>query len=92
MPAHIQAWGLGTAAAGRAPPPSSQPLRIYTCKRDHTAKARFCVGGHRQLLGRDCFPNKYYCAVLTSRDNRILLALAAVEGWTIYQADIVQAF
>ena len=25
MPAHIQAWGLGTAAAGRAPPPPPNP-------------------------------------------------------------------
>ena len=67
-------------------------LWIFTRKRDHTAKARFCVGGHRQILGRDYFPNKNYCAVLSSRDNRILLALAAVEGWSIYQTDIVQAF
>ncbi len=54
-------------------------LWVFTRKRDNTAKARFCVGGHRQLLGRDYFPNKNYCAVLSSRDNRILLALAAAE-------------
>ena len=67
-------------------------LWVFTRKRDNTAKARFVVGGHRQLLGRDYFPNKNYCAVLSSRDNRILLALAAAEGWTVYQTDIVQAF
>ena len=44
------------------------------------------------MIGCDYFPNKTYCAVLSSRDNRILLALAAVEGWFIYQTDIVQAF
>ena len=67
-------------------------LWVFTRKRDGTAKARFCVGGHRQLLGRDYFPNKNYCAVLSSRDNRILLALAAAEGYTVYQTDVVQAF
>jgi hypothetical protein len=67
-------------------------LWVFTHKRDNSAKARFCVGGHRQLIGRDYFPDKTYCAVLSSRDNRILLALAAVEGWSIYQTDIVQAF
>jgi hypothetical protein len=67
-------------------------LWVFTRKRDNSAKARFCVGGHRHLIGRDYFPNKTYCAVLSSRDNRILLALAAVEGWSIYQTAIVQAF
>ena len=38
------------------------------------------------------FPTKNYCAVLSSSDNHILLALAAAEGWTVYQTDIVQAF
>jgi hypothetical protein len=67
-------------------------LWVFTRKRDNSAKARFCVGGHRQLLGRDYFPNKNYCAVLSSRDNRILLALAASEGYMVYQTDVVQAF
>ena len=44
------------------------------------------------MIGRYCFRNKNYCAVLSRRVDRILLALAAVEGWTIYQTDIVQAF
>ena len=44
------------------------------------------------MIGCDYFPNKTCCAVLSSRYNHILLALAAVEGWFIYQADIVQAF
>ncbi len=55
------------------------------------AKARFCVGGHRQILGQDYFLNKNYCAVLSSRNNRILLALSAAEGYSVYQTD-VQAF
>jgi hypothetical protein len=65
---------------------------VFTRKRDHSAKARFCVGGHRQILGRDYFAHKNYCAVLSSRDNRILLALGANEGWTVHQTDVVQAF
>ena len=65
---------------------------VFTRKRDNSAKARFCIGGHRQILGQDYFPNKNYCAVLSSRDNRLLLALAASESWHVYQTDIVQAF
>ena len=65
---------------------------VFTRKRDNTPKARFCVGGHRQVLGQDYFPFKNYCAVLSSRDNRILLALAAAEGYTVYQTDVFEAF
>jgi len=65
---------------------------VFTRKRDGTAKARFCVGGHKQILGQDYFENRNYCAVLSSRDNRILLALAAAEGFSVYQTDVVQAF
>jgi len=65
---------------------------VFTRKRDGSAKARFCVGGHRQIMGRDYFLNKKYCAVLSSRDNRILLALAASESLSVYQTDVVQAF
>jgi hypothetical protein len=52
---------------------------VFTSKLDNYAKARFCIGGHRQILGQDYFQNKNYCAVLSSRDNRILLALAAAK-------------
>jgi aminoglycoside/choline kinase family phosphotransferase len=31
---------------------------VFTRKRDGSAKARFCVGGHRQILGRDYFAHK----------------------------------
>jgi hypothetical protein len=68
---------------------------VFSRKRDntgYTAKARFCIGGHLQTLGLDYFQNKTYCAVLSSRDNRMLLSLAASEGWQVYQTDIVQAF
>ncbi len=43
-------------------------------------------------MGWDSFRNKNYCAVLSCRDNRILLALAAAEGYTVYQTDVVQVF
>ena len=65
---------------------------VFTRKRDGLAKARFCVGGHKQIIGLDYFANRNYCAVLSSRDLRLLLALAAVENYEIYQTDIVQAF
>ena len=65
---------------------------IFSQKRDGTPKARFCVGGHRQILGRDYFEHQNYASVLANRDNRILLSLAAAEHWHIYSTDIVQAF
>jgi hypothetical protein len=65
---------------------------LFSYKRDGTPKARFVLGGHRQRLGMDYFEHKNYCAVLSSRDNRILLALAAAEQWSVYQTDVVQAF
>jgi hypothetical protein len=65
---------------------------VFTRKRDGSAKARFCVGGHKQIMGLDYFANRNYCAVLSSRDLRLLLAIAAVENYEIYQTDIVQAF
>ena len=76
-------------------PPGARTLPgqwLFSRKRDGSAKARFVIGGHRQILGKDYFVFKNYCSVLTSRDNRILLALAASQNWRIYQTDIVQAF
>jgi len=65
---------------------------LFSRKRTGLAKARFVIGGHRQRLGTDYFEFKNYCAVLASRDNRILLALAAAHGWHVYQTDVEQAF
>jgi hypothetical protein len=65
---------------------------LFSRKRTGQAKARFVVGGHRQRVGIDYFEFKNYCAVLASRDNRILLSLAAANGWCIHQTDIEQAF
>jgi hypothetical protein len=65
---------------------------LFSRKRTGQAKARFVVGGHRQRLGTDYFEFKNYCAVLATRDNRVLLALAAANGWCIHQTDIEQAF
>ena len=59
--------------------------RLFSRKRTGRAKARFVIGGHRQRLGTDYFEFQNYCAVLASRDNRVLLALAAAQGWHIYQ-------
>ena len=65
---------------------------LFSRKRTGQPKARFVIGGHRQRLGTDYFEFKNYSAVLASRDNRILLTLAAAQGWCIYQTDIEQAF
>ena len=65
---------------------------IFTRKREGTPKARLVVCGHRQVLGKDYFENKNYCSVLSSRDNRILLSLAASQQWHMHQTDVVQAF
>jgi hypothetical protein len=86
---HHNCFAAVPLPSGACPLPG---LWIFTRKRDGTPKARFCVGGHRQIMGRNCFPNKNYCAVLSSRDNHILFALAAAEGYTVYQTDVIQAF
>ncbi len=65
---------------------------LFSRKRTGQAKARFVVGGHRQRSGTDDFEFKNYCAVLASRDDRILLSLAAANGWCVHQTDIKQAF
>jgi len=65
---------------------------IFSIKRNGTPKARFVMGGHRQQIGVDYFEYKNYAAVLSSRDNRVLLGWAAAQGLKIYQTDIQQAF
>ncbi len=65
---------------------------LFSRKRNGAAKARFVIGGHRQRLGIDYFEFKIYCAVLASRDNLILLGLAAAQGWSVAQTDVEQAF
>jgi hypothetical protein len=81
-----------------APVPLTTQIRLlpgqwlFSRKRTGQAKARFVIGGHRQRLGTDYFEFQNYCAVLASRDNRVLLALAAAQGWHIYQTDVEQAF
>jgi hypothetical protein len=65
---------------------------LFSVKRNGTPKARFVMGGHRQRIGIDYFEYKNYAAVLSSRDNRILLSWAAAQGMKVYQTDIQQAF
>ena len=43
---------------------------IFSRKRDGSAKARFVVGGHRQLEGKDYFADQTYAAVLASQIGR----------------------
>ncbi len=65
---------------------------MFKRNRDGTAKARFVIGGHHQRLGLDYLKFQNYCAMLASRDNRVLLALAAGQGWSVAQTAIEQAF
>jgi len=40
----------------------------FTRKHDHSAKARFCTGGHRQILGRDYFEKQeLLCSTVKQR-------------------------
>ena len=55
-------------------------------------KCRLCVRGNLQREGVDYFKYKTYSAVLNSRENRVLCALAASMGWSVHQTDITQAF
>ena len=55
-------------------------------------KCRLCVRGDLQREGVDYFKYKTYSAVLNSRENRVLCALAASTGWSVHQTDITQAF
>ena len=55
-------------------------------------KCRLCVRGDLQREGVDYFKYKTYSAVLNSRENRVLCALAASMGWSVHQTDITQAF
>ncbi len=83
-----------------APVPETPALRtlpgtwLFSRERNGAAKARFVIGGHRQLerLSIVYFELKTYYAVLASRDYRILLGLAAAQGWSVAQTDVVQAF
>ena len=69
---------------------------VYTYKNKDDGsvlcKARLCARGDRQTEGVNY--NKYhtYSAVLNSRENRMLLALAAANNWSIFQSDITQGF
>ena len=65
---------------------------IFSRKSDGTPKVRFVIGGHMQQDGRDFYAFETYCSVLSSRDNRLLLAIAAANKWEIAQTDISQAF
>ncbi len=81
-----------------SPVPQTPVLRtlpgtwLFSRDRIGAAKARFVVGGRRQRLGIDYFEFENYCAVLASRDNRILLGLAAAQEWSVAQTNVEQAF
>jgi hypothetical protein len=51
-----------------------------------------CLRGDWQKEGVDFFKYKTYSAVLNSRENRTLYALAAANKWHMFSSDITQAF
>ncbi len=55
-------------------------------------KARLCLRGDQQKEGTDYFKHKTYSAVLNSRENRVIYALAAGNSWNLMTSDITQAF
>ena len=57
-----------------------------------TRKCRLCLRGDWQKEGVDFFKDKTFSAVLNSRENRILYALAAANNWYMFSSDITQAF
>ena len=66
--------------------------KIDEVKDTVTHKCRLCLRGDRQKEGVDFFENKTYSAVLNSKENRLLCALAAANNWEIFSSDISQAF
>ena len=57
-----------------------------------TRKCRLCLRGDWQKEGVDFFKHKTFSAVLNSRENRTLCALAAANNWHMFSSDITQAF
>ena len=71
---------------------------MYKCKIDLvkntstvTRKCRLCLCGDWQKEGVDFFKHKTFSAVLNSRENRTLYALAAANNWHMFCSDISQA-
>ena len=55
-------------------------------------KARICVNGRRQQAGRDYDPGELFAPVAKFTSLRVLVALAAANGWSLRQFDISTAF
>lgn len=63
---------------------------VYTIKGDGRYKARWVIKGFSQRPGFDY--DETYAAVSKQTSWKMLLALAAVKGWKVRQADVVTAF
>ena len=55
-------------------------------------KARICVNGNRQRAGVDYDPGELFAPVAKFTSFRVLVALAAANGWTLRQFDVETAF
>ena len=55
-------------------------------------KARICVNGNRQRAGEDYDPGELFAPVARFTSFRVLVALAAANGWRLNQFDIETAF
>ena len=66
--------------------------KIDRVKNTVTRKCRLCLRGDWLKEGVDFFKHKTFSAVLKSRENRILSALAAANNWHMFCSDITQAF
>jgi len=63
---------------------------VFTKKRDGRYKARLVVKGYTQIQGIDF--DEVFAPVVSFEAVRILLAVAALEGWEIHGMDVKSAF
>ena len=65
-------------------------LWVYKVKRDGTLKARLCVMGNNQKPGVDF--DQTYCATMIAASLRLLAAISASQGLSMWRIDFVSAY
>ena len=65
--------------------------RLYKVKANGKFKARLIVQGYNQRIGIDCERN-IFAPVCRMTTQRVLLAIAAEQGWNVINLDVVTAF
>jgi len=70
--------------------PSLQYVWVYKVREDDTVKARLCVGGHKQIKGKNYW--EISSPTPRSTTTKLALAIAAQNGWDVNTADVSQAY